>query len=356
MKKKIAFLISKFNHGGGTERVTAEIGNGLENRNYDVSIISCQKGLNPIFDVDPRIQLYSLHGEEESNSIKRKVKNFDKLKKIVKANRIEVLITVDVELYIYAFPLQMMRLCKVIAWEHFNYYKKYNKLEKLSQKLAARYANQLIVLGKNDLQNYKANVKHLANIDYIYNPISIECKKNNLNHKRIIAAGRFEEQKGFDRLIQVWKIIEENNDDWTLSIFGDGSQKKDLLDLIQRLGLKRISIKPYTKNIQKEYLNSDIYVMSSRFEGFPLVLLEAQSCGLPIVSFDCHEGPSEIVNDGVNGYIIEDFSVKSMAEKILKLINDPQLLQRFSNHSSDSLGRFDLTDILDKWERILNKL
>lgn len=350
-------MISKFNHGGGTERVTAEISNGLIERGYDISIISCQKGLSPVYNVGSKVRLYSLHGEREKNSMKRKLSNLINLKKIVTANKIDVLITVDVELYIYAFPLQLMNLCKVIAWEHFNYYKKYNKLEGLSQKLAARYANKLIVLGKNDLKNYKENVKKLTNIEYIYNPISITNEQeNSLNHKRVMAAGRLEEQKGFDMLIKAWKIVEENNTDWSLTIFGDGSQKEKLLSMINNFGLKRIEIKPYTQDIKKEYLSSDIYVMSSRYEGFGLVLLEAQECGLPIVSFDCHEGPSEIVTNNVNGYIIKDFSIKGLAKGMLNLINDPQLLHNFSNHSKDNLERFNLKDILDKWERVINEI
>lgn len=357
LKPKIGFLISKFNHGGGTERVTTEIANGLSQRGYDINIISCQKGFSPIFDLNKDVKLFSLHGELVNNSIKRKISNLKHLKSIIKQQQIDILITVDVELYIYAFPLQLMKLCKVIAWEHFNYFKEYGKLEKLSQYLAARYSNELIVISHADLKNYKANVKHLTKTCCIYNPLPLISEKtSNLSNKRVLAVGRLEKQKGFDLLLEAWKYVEKENNQWNLDIFGNGTEKDLLLQQIDYLNLKRVKINDYSESIQKEYLNSSIYVLSSRYEGFGLVLLEAQEFGLPTVSFDCPEGPSEIIDNGQNGFLIENFDTLELGKKILKLINNRTLLENFAKNARNNLDRFNIVDILNKWEDVINNL
>lgn len=343
--------------GGRTERAASNIANGLNERGYDVEIISCQKGLNPIYKVNENVKLRSLHGEKINNSIKRKINNLRNLFEIVKQDNIDILVTVDVELYIYAYPLQILHKCKVIAWEHFNYYKSYGKLEKMSQQLAAKHANELVVLGKNDLQNYKNNVKRLTKIDYIYNQLPFKSdQKTSLENKRVIAVGRLEDQKGFDLLLKAWSLVEKQNQEWKLDIFGDGSQESQLLKEIQKYRLKNVTIKSFTNNIKQEYLNSSLYVMSSRYEGFALVLLEAKECGLPIVSFDCKEGPSELIEDGINGYLVENFNIEQMADKILKLINNPELLKSFSENASRKLYNFNKEVVLDKWEKILSEL
>ena len=191
-----------FESGGGTERVTSVIANELVKKNFDVRIISCQHGNSCKFEIDKNIKLYSLNGEKCENSALRKIYVEKQLIKYVKEEQIDVMIAVDVALYLYLIPLQIKKICKCIAWEHFNYYISPNKLVKYARKLAAEHADCVVVLGKNDLNNYLTQYKHCKNVTYIYNPIAVDTSESTpLTQKRAIAVGRLSRQKGFDMLV-----------------------------------------------------------------------------------------------------------------------------------------------------------
>lgn len=144
MKKHISFLIMNMEKGGGTERVTSVIANKLREKGFIISIISCRNGRKSLYPLEEDISLLSLEGEKISNSTIRKCKNVISLKRIVKEKKIDILIAVDVALYIYILPLQKMKLCKGIAWEHFNCHITPNGLVGISRKLATRYADCVV--------------------------------------------------------------------------------------------------------------------------------------------------------------------------------------------------------------------
>lgn len=357
MGKHIGFLIMNFSNGGGTERVTSVIANNLSRRGYAVSVISCREGEKCRFFIEKNVTLYSLHGETRSNTVLRKLNTARELQKLVIEHSIDIMVAVDVALYLYLWPLQKKHLCKCIAWEHFNYYIANNLLVKISRKFAAANADCVIVLGKNDLSNYKSHYKKINRIEYIYNPIALSMKKKTtMDKKRVIAVGRLSRQKGFDFLLDAWKIVERKNTEWTLDIFGEGTLKESLQQQIENLGLKKAHLRGYASDIEEEYVNSSIFVLSSRYEGFVLVLMEAQAKALPCVSFNCKEGPAETIDDGVNGYLVEEGNVVMFAEKLLELMNNKKLRDSFSENARKDLNRFDTTVVMDKWERILESL
>lgn len=357
MGKHIAFLIMNFSNGGGTERVTSVIANNLSKRDYTVSVISCREGETSRFFIEKDIFLYSLHGETSSNAVLRKLNTVRELQKFVIKHSIDVVVAVDVALYLYLWPLQKKRLCKCVAWEHFNYYIAKNRLAKISRAFAAANADCVIVLGKNDLRNYKTHYKKINRIEYVYNPIALSMeKKATLDNKRVLSIGRLSEQKGFDLLLDAWKIVEGKNTEWTLDIFGEGALKETLQQQIDNQGLKNAHLRGYVKDIEEEYVNSSIFALSSRYEGFVLVLMEAQAKALPCVSFNCKEGPDEIIDDGVNGYLVEEGNVVAFAERLLELMNNKELRDSFSKKARKNLKRFDTTVVVNKWERILESL
>lgn len=357
MGKHIAFLIMNFSNGGGTERVTSVVANGLVKRGYTVSVVSCREGEGCRFFIDNNVQLYSLHGEKIANGAFRKLSLVKRLKDYVKTYHVDVLIAVDVALYLYLWPIQKQRLCKCIAWEHFNYYISPSKMVAFARKLAAKNAECVVVLGKSDYNNYKDHFKGIKRLEYIYNPLALDLSSvSPLKNKRVIAVGRLNQQKGFDLLIKAWKIVESNNKEWWLDIFGEGELREELQTQINEYGLQNISLRGFAKNIENEYLNSSIFVLASRYEGFVLVLLEAQAKGLPCISFNCKEGPSEIIDDGTNGYLVEEGNVGALAESLLKLIENNELREKFGNMAQKDLHRFDIENVMPKWEELLNSL
>lgn len=179
----------------------------------------------------------------------------------------------------------------------------------------------------------------------------VECKT-------VLAVGRLEEQKGFDYLLDIWKLIENDKDfnEWKLQVVGSGSLKQQLRDKENNLGLKRVKWLPFTEHIEECYKNASIYVMSSRFEGFALVLLEAKAFGLPIVSFDIKNGPNEIVQNGVNGYIVPPFDISMFAESLKVLMKDDKLRAHFTEDSQRSMYQFSKDKIVANWIQLLEEL
>ena len=355
--KKIAFVIMNFSNSGGTERVTSIIANKLQENNWDCTIISCNAGMNPKFDINKKINLISLNGEKDKNPIIRKINNIKKLENLYLENKYDIIIAVDVALFLYLLPLKKYKEVKLLAWEHFNCYTVQNSFSKISRKLASKYADCVIVLGKNDLESYKNRYKNINRIEYIYNPLAIDTTSNsNLRNHNVIAVGRLEEQKGFDYLIKAWEHVEKKHPDWNLNIYGNGSQKEKLLELIEDKKLKTIKINDFANNIKEKYQESSIFVLSSRYEGFGLVLLEAQACGLPCVSFNCKEGPAEIIDDGVNGYLVDCYDYMQLANRINELIENPKELKEFAKQAKKDLYRFEPKTVYNNWEKLLNSI
>lgn len=353
---KICFFIANISGRGGTERVTSLIANGLAEKNFIVEIVTCQGSEKSFFPLRKHIKVLSLHSEEILNPVLRMLYNYKSIWKIAKKRNYDVVIAVDVSLFLYVFPLQFAKKCKCIAWEHFNYYISSSKYTKFARRLAVKYAEYVIVLGKNDLKNYLKFYPKAKKITYIYNPVAFEkSDPENIDKNKIIAVGRLTKQKGFDLLIEAWNIIEKKkpNDNWVLNIYGEGEMKDELWEKINKYQLKRCRLKGYTKDIEIEMKKSSIFVLSSRYEGFVLVLLEAQSKGLPCVSFNCKEGPAEIIEDGINGFLAEEGNVKDLAQKLQKLMYDDVLRKRFSENAQKDLERFDTKEVIKKWEDIL---
>ena len=203
-----------------------------------------------------------------------------------------------------------------------------------------------IVLSHED----KAEWTELQNIDVIPNPINfIPKEQSTCTQKRVIAAGRYTWQKGFDLLIDSWKIVNLKNPDWELHIYGSGNNQF-YQEFANKKGLgKVVTCHPATSNIIQEFQNSSIFVLSSRYEGFGLVLVEAMSCGLPCVSFACPCGPKDIITDGKNGYLVEPNNIEALAERICHLIEHEELRKEMGKEARKRAEDFTEEKIMKQW-------
>ena len=175
--------------------------------------------------------------------------------------------------------------------------------------------------------------------------------------KRVIAVGRLEWVKGYERLLDAWKIVSDKHPDWHLDIFGSGTLEKELKHQQKDLGLEeKMTIHPATPRINIEYSNSSIFVGTSHFEGFPLVLLEAMQVGLPCVAFDCPFGPSAAIVDGENGFLITDGDIAQLATKISTLIEDSNLRKRFSIKALNISQNYNVDTVMKQWYTLFNQL
>lgn len=200
----------------------------------------------------------------------------------------------------------------------------------------------------------------LPNIEVIPNAaMFVADRYSDVSNKRVIAVGRLDYQKGFDRLINAWEIVNKSGkyNDWKLDIFGQGEWEEMLQGMINEKGLKSSAfINKPTKSIGNEYADSSMLVMSSNYEGFPMVMIEAMACGLPVVAFDFKCGPKDIISDGENGLIIRNGDIMAFAEGMMKLMENTQDRKRMSLNARKIVDTYSEKVVMDKWIGLFNNL
>jgi glycosyltransferase involved in cell wall biosynthesis len=210
--------------------------------------------------------------------------------------------------------------------------------------------DRFVVLTNEDRQAWP----ELSNVIAIPDPLSfVPTQKSELTQKRVIAVGRYVYQKGFDLLLQAWARAEKLHPDWQLAIFGDGDrtpyqQQAALLGLSPQ----RCQLNGPTSNIQQEYANSSLFVFSSRFEGFGMVLVEAMACGLPVISFACPCGPKDIVKHGEDGLLVENGNVEALAVALSQLMSNEALRRSMSVAAQGNVQRFGMQQIAERWRAV----
>lgn len=210
--------------------------------------------------------------------------------------------------------------------------------------------DQFVVLTAED----KLQWPELKNVVVIPDPLSFLSEiKSSLTNKRVIAVGRYVYQKGFDLLLQAWSIVERKNTEWEMAIFGQGD-RNPYEKLIDKLGIdrQRCHLFGSTDDIKREYIHSSVFVFSSRFEGFGMVLVEAMECGLPVVSFDCPCGPKDIINDGKDGFLVPNGNISQLADKILWLINHPDEVQKLSIGAIEKSEKYSIEVLSLQWKQL----
>ena len=230
-------------------------------------------------------------------------------------------------------------------------------MQTLSRKLVAKYGNWVVTLTQADALSYKQKFG-TEKVSCIHNPITINLPEYTPPTKHTaVAVGRFTGQKGFDLLIEAWSKVKDKKD-WKLVIAGKGKQTKLLQSLINKYNLAQtVELIPPTNNIQALFKDSGMYVMSSRFEGLPLVLIEAAAMGLPAVSFACETGPDEIIEHGKTGLLVPPMQTDALADAIQTCILDEDLRMNFSKEAAEYVGKkFAEDTIINEWELLFNSL
>lgn len=353
---KIFFSIKSLHLPAGTERATITIANELARRKHDVGIISLEKVAEPFFSVDSNIQFHYLyHSQDKRPSLVRDFSRRKKLKEIYRIEKPDIVVIVGSGRSFLNIPAA--RGIKKITWEHFNLNINWHLLHPLSKRMAARFSDCIVTLTQQDAINYEQKFS-IRNVVCIPNSISIDdSTPSPLTEKRVLAIGRFVNQKGYDYLIDAWERTENRKHGWKLRVIGNGNLLPVIIEKIKQLQLEdSIEIIHSTNNVNEHYLQSSIYVMSSRYEGLPLVLIEAMAIGLPIVSFDCETGPRDIVEHGVTGILVPVFDVEKLALELDNLMSDEQKRKLFSENALKNVRKFETAKIVDEWEELFQNI
>lgn len=371
----ICFFTSSQARTGGTERAVAKLASILAERGLRVSVLSIHEGTQSGFPVSRKVLLHELFSCE-SKGVFRFLESLVKLRSYVKSRQPNVLIAVESLSFLYFVALIFSKKnTKLINWEHFNVSVSLGLASRVVARWwACRRADKIVVLTDIDrrgwIRELHCDPNRIVRI-YNLNPFDQlgESKFDlltNLNsgagkeksRKVVLAAGRLECQKGFDLLIKAWAQIPNYlRDGWELQIVGNGSKALSLKQLTVELEVAdSVMLKNATDCIEEEYKRADLFVLSSRFEGFGLVLIEAQSFDLPVVSFDCDAGPSEIISHAENGLLVEQENVPMLAQALAQLMQDDSLRLKMAANAQNYLYRFSEQVIADQWLDLLNDI
>lgn len=240
-------------------------------------------------------------------------------------------------------------------------YKNFSPLSSISHKLSRmkylriieKDADVVVSLTREDAQNWRKakRVEIIPNFSTM--PIS---KLSDCNSKKIIAVGRLYWQKGYDRLINIWSIVSKEHPDWQLDIYGEGPLETNLKNSMKEAKLENISIHPFTENISMEYATSSICVLTSRYEGFSLVLLEAIRHGVPCITFDCPYGPKDLVDHNKCGFVIDNGNINKFAERLCYLMDHPEIRKQLSKAAIEKAQLYQVDNIMNQWKQLFESL
>lgn len=214
--------------------------------------------------------------------------------------------------------------------------------------------DKMVVLTDNAFNDWP----ELSHIVKIPDPLPFKIHgSSHLQHKRMISIGRYDYDKGNDLLLEIWKKLESQLPEWRLDIYGNGD-RAPYESQLRHLGIdaSRCHLYGPTADVLDEYCNSSIFVLPSRFEGFGLVLIEAMASGVPVVSFDCENGPRSIITDGVDGFLIPPFDTDAFAEKVILLMTDDHLRKKMGENAQKSSFQYDIDNVCLQWKLLFDKL
>lgn len=220
-------------------------------------------------------------------------------------------------------------------------------------RMIERHADVVVTLTEGDSHLWK-KARHLEVIPN-FSTMAVS-RMADYKNKRVIAVGRLSAEKGYDRLLKIWKRVSPQHQDWSLEFFGDGKLHHMLTNMIHDLQLLNVTINPPTPHISEEYSKSAICVMTSHFEGFSLVLLEAIRHGLPCIAFDCPFGPASIIKDGICGYLIEDNDIEQYAQKLSLLMDQEDIWKSLSKEAIKRGEDFSVETVMNRWRQLFEDL
>lgn len=353
---KIVFLGGNFNNSGGTERVTSIVANGLARAGHEVVIVSVEGGDNPFFSLDQEIKVVTLF-KTIGRKMFRTPSLIIKVRKILLTERVDAIIVVETMLALFTIPATRGLLIKHICWEHFNFKFDLGRVgRRVARQFAARFCDVVVTLTERDRGYWRAGTKHKSAIVTIPNPSPFSVQLAHMppeNSKVVLAAGRLVHQKGFDMLLESWAAISPLAPEWRLRIVGNGPDREALTQLAFKFGIENaVDFVSATPDIEQHYRQAAIYCLSSRFEGFGMVLVEAMSYGIPSVSFDCDAGPEELLA-GTGAILVPPNNIEELNKALLGLMHDPVERKRIGVLSKIKAEQYQPKAIMPRWLEIL---
>ena len=357
----IVYVVEDFSENGGVERIVSQKANTLCCQyHHKVNIVSIYQDYRPmLYPLEKSVEIIQLNVPFAQKGKSQIVTLFSRISTLaIAARRLNQTIKAlnpDIIFFTTTLGAILLPLCKTNAKKIYEshlakMFTPYHKLFFLTEK----EANAIVCLTQGDAKEYNMakKVEVIPNFieRHIYNVIDYSVKK-------AIAVGRLEYQKGFDILINCWQTIAGKHPDWHLDIYGEGSLRDDLQSQINRLGLSNhITLCGRSNNIMEVYTRYSLHIMSSRYEGQPMTLIEAQSCGLPSVVTDFKYGASDIVKNNFNGLIVKQNDHKALADAINTMMSSEALRRQYGTNALSVGKQYYKENVFNKWLSLISSL
>ena len=376
---KIVYCTDSICYAGGIQRITIAKANALAQiEGNEVWIIVTDNKQKPVLPINPEVHIIDLdinYFEDDWKSklhvikgilIKRK-QHRKKLKTVLNQINPDIVISTGTseknflpQIHVNSNPAFIREIHSTKNYRRLSARNTFDKTlailgEYVDYSIFIKRYDKIVVLTEEDKIN---NWKNHSKVIVIPNPLTSICtKESTLEEKTVIAVGRLEYPKNFQSLIKAWTHVAKKHPDWKLEIWGEGSKRVELENLIAKLNLKKhVFLKGYTYDIQSQMLNASIFALSSIFEGFGLVIVEAMSCGLPVVSYACPCGPKDIITEGEDGFLVEVNDEIVLAKKINLLIENGALRKQMSDAAKIKAEQLNIYNVASLWMQLFNSL
>jgi GalNAc-alpha-(1->4)-GalNAc-alpha-(1->3)-diNAcBac-PP-undecaprenol alpha-1,4-N-acetyl-D-galactosaminyltransferase len=354
---KILFFNSSL-RSGGAERVLSTLANSFsEKEDYKVIVATYLNEEKDFYKLNKnikRIKFGTSIGKNIFSKIIKRVQKLYNIRQIVKEEKpdfiLPLIVYTNIEVVIACLGLKT----KILVAEHSNYWAVKSKLIRVLRIMTYRLASKTIVLTKKDKEIYD---KYLNNVEVIGNPILLNYTENSSRNETLLCVGTLYHIKQFNHAIEAFSMIHEKYPKWKLLIAGSGIELENLKNLAKKLNLEnKIEFLGNISNIENLYSTSSIFVLCSKHEGLPMVIGEAMISNLPVVSYDCHTGPSEFIENEISGLLVEPNNKEELSSKIEYLILNPDKREYFAKNAKEKIKEFSIENIIKKWKKQFNEI
>lgn len=355
MKTVVFFTPQSLSNVGGGERVLAIIANSLSS-DYKVKVLTPYIS-NSYFKYNQNIEIINFGLKPTKNKYKRRlilVRILYELNRFINREKFDTFISFSVLGSILTlYSTIRFRNAHFFSWIHTSFFHPFHPILKHLFLWRVKLFHKLIVLNTLDAQIY---ARYHSKVIILPNPNPVSAKQvSDLTQKRILSLGRLDKEKGFDYLINICSKVFQKKKDWCLDIYGqDDGEKANLGKIIKSRNMQgRINLFPPQNDVDSIYRSASIFAFTSLFESFGLVLIEANSYGLPIVTFNSPSSIKDIIHDGENGFLIDQFDEIGFENRLLELIDSYELRKKMGENGIRSSKKYDISKIKGKWIELL---
>jgi len=359
--KRLTLVISSL-FSGGAERVMSIMANYWADKNWQITVITFDSGLEqPFYKLHPGVVHVALGIASTSKSARQAfAANLERiriLRRAIRQSRPNAVISfLDTTNVLALLATRGTRAPVVVSERSEPRFAPITRPWAVLRRLCYPFAKCIVVQSESVGSFFPPSLQPQIRVvpNPVLKPPPALARKPCARKKRVIAIGRLTPEKGFDMLLRAFAMLASRHAEWTLAIWGEGIQRAELEDIRDKFGLQgQVRLPGRTCDPHKELRQADLFVLSSRFEGFPNVLGEAMACGLPVISFDCSSGPREIIRHGVDGILVPPGNIELLAASMDRLMSDEAERARLGTRAPEVLQRFDLEKVMRMWSEVL---